>query len=63
MTKNKEHLIALFIIKMYVVYPVQFTCHKLRLLIFVFLLTYRNMIINQSVCISSLSYFLNIYII
>ena len=28
-TKNKEHLIALFIIKMYVVYPVQFACHKL----------------------------------
>jgi len=29
-TKNKEHLIALFIIKMYILYTAQFTRHKLR---------------------------------
>ena len=30
MTKNKEHLIALFIIKMYILYTAHFTRHKLR---------------------------------
>ena len=29
-TKNKEHLIALFIFKMYILYTTQFTRHKLR---------------------------------
>ena len=29
-TKNEEHLIALFIIKMCILYTVQFTCHKLQ---------------------------------
>ena len=59
-TKNKEHLIALFIIKMYILYTAQFTRHKLRHHLCVS--TYRNMIINQSACIFSLSYFLNIYL-
>ena len=29
-TKNKEHLIALFIIKMYILYTTQYTRDKLR---------------------------------
>jgi len=29
MTKNEEHLIALFIIKMYILYTAHFTRHKL----------------------------------
>ena len=60
-TKNKENLIALFIIKMQILYATQCTRH-LNLNFFVFLSSYRNMIINQSACVFSLSYFLNTYI-
>ena len=68
--KNKEHLIALFIIKMYVLYTTQFT-HQIMggyqninyAIIFVFLSSYRNRIINRSARIFSLSYFLNKIII
>ena len=47
-TKNEEHLIALFIIQMYILYTAQFNRHKLRHHLCVFLSSYRNTIINQS---------------
>ena len=56
-TKNKENLIVLFIIKTQILYTTQCT-HHLNLNFFVFLSSYRNTIINQSVCVFSLSYFL-----
>ena len=56
-TKNEENLTVLFIIKMYILHTMQYTCH-LNLNFFVFLLSYRNTIINQSACLFSLSYFL-----
>ena len=55
--KNKENLIVLFIIKTYILYTTQYTSH-LNLNFFLFLSSYRNMIINQSVHVFSLSYFL-----
>ena len=60
-TKNEENLIVLFIIKTYILYTTQYTRH-LNLNFFVFLLSYRNTIINQSALVFSLSYFLNNYI-
>ena len=56
-TKNEQHLLALFNIKMYIFYTAQFTRHKLRLLS-----SYSNTIINQSARVFSLSYFLSLYI-
>ena len=57
-TKSKEDLIILFIIKTYLLYITQYTRH-LNLNFFVFLSSYRNTIINQSPRVFSLSYFLN----
>ena len=57
-TKNKENLIVLFIIKTYILYITHCTRH-LNLNIFVFLSSCRNTIINQSARVFSLSYFLN----
>ena len=54
-TKNKENLIVLFIVKTYILYTTQYTRH---LNFFVFLSSYRNTIINQSARVFSLSYFL-----
>ena len=59
-TKNEENSIVLFIIKTYILYTTQCT-HLLNLNFFVFLSSYRSMIINQSAHIFSLRYFLNIY--
>ena len=56
-TKNEENLTVLFIIKMYILHTMQYTRHS-NLNFFVFLLSYRNTIINQSACLFSLSYFL-----
>ena len=55
--KNEENLIVLFIIKTYILYTTQCT-HHLNLNFSVFLSSYRNTIINQSVHVFSLSYFL-----
>ena len=60
--KNKEHLIALFIIKMYILYTRNLHIINYAI-IFVFLSSYRNRIINRSARIFSLSYFLNKIII
>ena len=60
--KNEENLIVLFIIKAYILYTTQYTRH-LNLNFFVFLLSYRNTIINQSGHVFSLSYFLNIDVV
>ena len=57
-TKNKENLIVLFIIKMQILYTMQCTRH-LNLNFFVFPSSYRNTGINQSARVFSLSYFLN----
>ena len=57
-TKNKENLIALFIIKTYILYTTRCTRH-LNLNCFVFLSSYRSTIINQSARVFSLSYFLS----
>ena len=58
--KNEEHLIALFIKKMYILYTAQFTHHKLRHHLCASI-SYRNTIINQSARVFSFSYFLNIF--
>ena len=52
-TKNDEHLIALFIIQIHILYTEQFIRHKLRHHLCVFLSSYRNTIINQSASIFS----------
>ena len=59
-TKNKENLIVLFIIKTYILYTTRYTRH-LNLNFFVFLSSYRNTIINQSAPVFSLSYFLKMF--
>ena len=59
-TKNEKNLIVLFIIKTYILYTIQCTCH-LNLNFLVFLSSYRNTIIYQSACVFSLSYFLKSY--